>query len=156
MTYPAGNDLRSPLPTDRTFAAVTVEGDGFTLVPTGAKTFIPSGAPVVLYDVRIANSTERVGIASLIAEPDPLRVARVGNVCAQIAESHSDPTLLSRVAEALLRYAFAHGITTPLMVVPTGEEGSISAAASLEPSRRSELAGPHPLTVFEYRPGVAA
>jgi hypothetical protein len=42
---------------------------------------LPTGAPAFFFDV-VSDAGKKIGIANVIIETDPIRVASVGNLCA--------------------------------------------------------------------------
>lgn len=84
MTVVRGTDLRDQLPGEAIAAPQILNGQGFTLRPRTVKVFKPTGAPVYLYDV-MTDDPERVGIASLVLEPDTQQLLDVGHACANLA-----------------------------------------------------------------------
>ncbi len=138
MTAPAGNQLRTLSSNDMEVETSPIRGDGFKLVPTATKIFIPSGAPVIFYDVLPKEGSERLGIASLILEPQAQLVESLGHVCARISSSSADKGLLAKVAKALLEHGFSRGLSCSLLVVPASEPEAVEAAASLSPSTKTQ------------------
>ncbi|NUT78105.1 hypothetical protein HNO86_23980 [Pseudomonas sp. C1C7] len=126
MTVVRGTDLREKLADEDIAPPQILNGDGFTLQPRAVKVFKPTGAPVYLYDV-LTDGPERVGIASLVLEPDSAQVADVGHACANLAEDQTDPGLLARIAEKLIAHGYEQGLPSVRVVVPSEDAKSIKA-----------------------------
>ncbi|WP_166360326.1 hypothetical protein [Pseudomonas akapageensis] len=126
MTSPRGADLRDQLPGEIIAEPQILNGQGFTLQPQRVKVFKPTGAPVYFYDI-MTDSPERVGIASLVLEPDSQQVVDVGHACANLAESQTEPGLLARVAEVLITHGYEQGLPSVRVVVPAEDAKAIEA-----------------------------
>lgn len=127
MTKVRGTDLRDQLPGEDIATPQILYGQGFTLQPHTVKVYKPTGAPVYLYDVLTDDSPERVGIASLVLEPDAREVVDVGHACANLAEGQTEPGLLARVAELLINHGYEQGLPSVRVVVPSDDAKSIDA-----------------------------
>lgn len=126
MTMPKSTDLRDPQPGEGISPPQTLQGVGFTLQPREVKVFKPTGAPVHLYDI-MTDATKRVGIASLVLEPDFRQVENVGHVCANLAGDQADPALLANVGELLIAHAYEQGLPSVRIVVPADHAPSVAA-----------------------------
>lgn len=151
MTQISGKFLRTPQRVMDKGAPESLKGAGITLAMRAVKEFVPTGAPVHLFDV-LDSSNQKIGHACLILEPDTTELNLTGHLSVNLLRRRLGAKPLEGIARLLMTHAFECGVQTLRIVIPVDKVVRVKAAVQLRPSRTTVHktdTGPH-ILVFDF------